>query len=228
MAQCDALDGLKDGIISQPEKCHYDPAALLCKGADGPACLTPGQLETVKIVFGDVKTEDWAKSSGPATLPARNSKLASSLRTYSTAPGGVWDVIRILGHQDKNYDWHNFDPGCGSGAGGQGGDRRAHLRPLGVQGTRWEAAALSRSGRFVVFLLDTPCSTTTRCWQKMGEEAGRLAAVSIWSREWGIVAGGRVRISSTRWEWIERWRESGQAPEARSSSSGTFRALRSI
>jgi feruloyl esterase len=57
MAQCDALDGVKDGIISQPEKCHYDPAALLCKGADGPECLTPAELQTVKIVFGDVKTK---------------------------------------------------------------------------------------------------------------------------------------------------------------------------
>src|SRR5579862_6009571 len=57
MNACDALDGVKDGIISNPEKCHYDPAALLCKGADGPSCLTPGQLETVKIVFGDVKTK---------------------------------------------------------------------------------------------------------------------------------------------------------------------------
>jgi hypothetical protein len=26
-----------------------------------------------------------------------------------SGPRGVWDVIRILGHQDKNYDWHNFD-----------------------------------------------------------------------------------------------------------------------
>ena len=57
MNACDALDGVKDGIVSNPEKCHYDPAALLCKGADSPSCLTPGQLETVKIVFDDIKTK---------------------------------------------------------------------------------------------------------------------------------------------------------------------------
>ena len=28
MDSCDALDGVKDGIISNPEKCHYDPSAL--------------------------------------------------------------------------------------------------------------------------------------------------------------------------------------------------------
>ncbi|MGH9647984.1 MAG: tannase/feruloyl esterase family alpha/beta hydrolase, partial [Bryobacteraceae bacterium] len=58
MDSCDALDGVKDGIIGNPEKCHYDPAALLCKAADGPTCLTVPELETVRIVFGDVKTKN--------------------------------------------------------------------------------------------------------------------------------------------------------------------------
>jgi hypothetical protein len=102
MAQCDALDGVKDGIIGNPEKCHYDPAALLCKGADGPACLTPGQLETVKIVFGDIRTKKgevvWTG------YPAGTEFEVASLRDVPTGPGGVWDVIRILCHQDKNYD----------------------------------------------------------------------------------------------------------------------------
>jgi len=29
---CDALDGLKDGLIDDPRACHFDPAALLCSG----------------------------------------------------------------------------------------------------------------------------------------------------------------------------------------------------
>ncbi len=107
MAACDALDGVKDGIVSNPEKCKYDPAALLCKGADGPTCLTPGELKTVQIVFGDVKTKKgeviWTG------YPAGTELQVGSLKSVPTGPGGVWDVIRILGHQDKDYDWHNFD-----------------------------------------------------------------------------------------------------------------------
>ena len=30
--KCDALDGVKDGVIDDPRKCHFDPAVLLCKG----------------------------------------------------------------------------------------------------------------------------------------------------------------------------------------------------
>jgi feruloyl esterase len=76
MDSCDALDGVKDGIIGNPEKCHYDPSALLCKGADGPTCLTR-PTETVKIVFGDVKTKK-GEVSGPATRPGPNCKSPRS------------------------------------------------------------------------------------------------------------------------------------------------------
>src|SRR5207253_7989806 len=33
----------------------------------------------------------------------------NALKSVPTGPGGVWDVIRVLGHQDKDYDWHDFD-----------------------------------------------------------------------------------------------------------------------
>src|SRR5262249_11130074 len=107
MDSCDALDGVKDGIISHPEKCHYDPSALLCKNEDASNCLTPAQLKTVQIVFGDIKTKKgevvWTG------YPLGTELSVNSLRTVPTGVGGVWDVIRILGHQDKDYDWHNFD-----------------------------------------------------------------------------------------------------------------------
>jgi feruloyl esterase len=32
VAACDTLDGLKDGLISDPTKCHFDPESLRCKG----------------------------------------------------------------------------------------------------------------------------------------------------------------------------------------------------
>src|SRR5437879_7117222 len=33
---CDAQDGIKDGIITNPLRCKFDPAVTHCKGEDGP------------------------------------------------------------------------------------------------------------------------------------------------------------------------------------------------
>ena len=48
---CDELDGIKDGILNDPRRCHFDPAILACKGADAPTCFTQAQIdEAAEIV----------------------------------------------------------------------------------------------------------------------------------------------------------------------------------
>ena len=42
---CDALDGVKDGVLEDPRVCRFDPKNLLCKDGDGPSCLTAPQVE---------------------------------------------------------------------------------------------------------------------------------------------------------------------------------------
>ena len=54
VTKCDALDGLKDGIISNPGKCQFDPAVLTCQGADTPSCLTPAEVTAVKTLQSDL------------------------------------------------------------------------------------------------------------------------------------------------------------------------------
>ncbi len=51
MESCDALDGAKDGIINDVARCHFDPKKLLCKGADGPNCLTAAQVGAVEKIY---------------------------------------------------------------------------------------------------------------------------------------------------------------------------------
>ena len=48
---CDTLDGLKDNLITDPRNCHFDPAVLLCQGADSPTCLTPKQVKTMQDLY---------------------------------------------------------------------------------------------------------------------------------------------------------------------------------
>jgi len=35
-AACDVLDGVKDGVLNDPRRCHFDPALLQCKAGDSP------------------------------------------------------------------------------------------------------------------------------------------------------------------------------------------------
>jgi hypothetical protein len=50
--QCDRLDGVRDGIISDPRACAVDLKPLLCKSGDsGPDCLTARQAQTVKAIW---------------------------------------------------------------------------------------------------------------------------------------------------------------------------------
>jgi feruloyl esterase len=48
---CDALDGVKDGIISDPRRCRFDPAALLCHDGDSPSCLTEPEIAAVRKIY---------------------------------------------------------------------------------------------------------------------------------------------------------------------------------
>ena len=58
LAACDDKDGLKDGLITDPRACAFNVDSLACKAGDGPDCLTPGQVTTVKKVYGGVKMKD--------------------------------------------------------------------------------------------------------------------------------------------------------------------------
>jgi feruloyl esterase len=48
---CDALDGVRDGVIENPTKCRYAMSELLCKGADSVNCLTAPQVESANLLL---------------------------------------------------------------------------------------------------------------------------------------------------------------------------------
>ena len=55
MAKCDAIDGLKDGLIDDPRKCNFDPARdvpACAVGIDGDDCLTAPQAAAIAKVYG--------------------------------------------------------------------------------------------------------------------------------------------------------------------------------
>lgn len=68
LAQCDAKDGLKDGLISDPFSCHVDPSLVECKaGEDTASCLTPAQVKVAREIYAGAHSDNGDKLvlSGP-------------------------------------------------------------------------------------------------------------------------------------------------------------------
>ncbi len=55
LAACDALDGVKDGVLEDPSRCTFDYARLTCTGDDRPDCLTRDQVETAKAMTRPIR-----------------------------------------------------------------------------------------------------------------------------------------------------------------------------
>jgi feruloyl esterase len=57
LAACDAADGVKDGILNDPRDCHFDPATLVCKGAESKDCLTAFEAGSLKRIYEGARNE---------------------------------------------------------------------------------------------------------------------------------------------------------------------------
>ncbi len=58
--QCDAKDGLKDGVIEDPRRCDFKPARDLphcAEGTDQADCFTSGQIAALGRIYGDVMSQ---------------------------------------------------------------------------------------------------------------------------------------------------------------------------
>ncbi|KAJ7509453.1 tannase and feruloyl esterase [Mycena galericulata] len=51
LAQCDAIDGVRDGIITEPDVCDFQPEVLVCQGGSTEGCLMPAQVEVLHKIY---------------------------------------------------------------------------------------------------------------------------------------------------------------------------------
>ena len=85
MAACDGIDSLVDGFIDDPRSCHFDPATLLCAGADGPTCLTQEQVTAAVKLYDGARNKSgkrlypgWIPYGSEAIWPTRPSNSAGN------------------------------------------------------------------------------------------------------------------------------------------------------
>jgi len=120
LAQCDALDGLADGMIHNHQACRFDPASLQCPGDKTDTCLTAVQVGALQQGFGgpvnsagDKLYYPWAFDAGIAAPGWRQWKLGSS---PTATPNSIFstliqDAIRweFLTPHDPGFDLFSFD-----------------------------------------------------------------------------------------------------------------------
>jgi feruloyl esterase len=86
LAQCDALDGLKDGMIENVAGCHFNPAKLICTKGQSTGCISKPLADTLEIAFAGPK--DKAGYPIYAQVPFDTGTLATPMGYLpSGAPG---------------------------------------------------------------------------------------------------------------------------------------------
>ena len=66
---CDALDGIRDGLIEDPTRCRFDPKVLECNGSDGPSCLTAPQVDAARKLYASAASIEAKRATFPGMMP---------------------------------------------------------------------------------------------------------------------------------------------------------------
>jgi feruloyl esterase len=107
LAACDELDGVKDGVIEDPTRCHFDPAKVLCSGEESDACLTAPQVEAARKIYEGAKNP----KSGKAIFPGMSagSELVWPALAGPTPFGISLSHFRYVVFKDPKWDYLSLD-----------------------------------------------------------------------------------------------------------------------
>lgn len=113
MVACDAIDGVRDGLISDPRFCRFDPAALTCTGKDASDCLTVAQVTTLRHIYEGPRNPLTGDQIFPGFPPGIENVPGTNLITPSQ-PGAFSFGDSYFGEalfEQPNWDFRtlNFD-----------------------------------------------------------------------------------------------------------------------
>jgi hypothetical protein len=116
LAQCDAIDGVADGVISNPRACRFDPATIACPaGVNNDSCLTEAEIHAVNTIRSDVELDSGKLVYTRLGLgnPARGFGVFQPLGppgSPTVASFGV-AMLQYIVYSDPAYDPANYDVG---------------------------------------------------------------------------------------------------------------------
>jgi feruloyl esterase len=222
--QCDASDGVKDGVVGDPATCRFDPANLRCKAGQKSSCLTEAQVIALNRVYAEAKGRDGktyaypnSKGSEPGWSIFQNTAADPARPSYDLP-------LRQVMFGDPNFDFADFDiarHGPKARAGAFAAEYEAddpNLKPF-----------LSRGGKLILWhgLDDAgPSAGATVDYDaRMRAASGALAASG--SRMFlppGVNhCGGGPGPDTVDWlAYLDNWATTGIAPEKVTARTGEY------
>ena len=113
-AACDSLDGVKDGVLTDPRRCKFDPSALLCKSGDQPNCLTAAQVAAVRKIWTGPRDEDGQQlypgieRGGEAGPGGWQNWITGNAPGQGSHSGLGLPFMKYMAFEDPNWDFRKF------------------------------------------------------------------------------------------------------------------------
>lgn len=229
---CDALDGVKDGIVSNVAACHFSLASLACPAGQAKAsCLTPGELKTFQIFESEQRTDrplahgvqsisgfnvaagtDLTGSLGLFSHPFRDPLFPFNSFYYVVANG----VLRFFLTGDRHFSALHFDTATG-------GDYASGLLPQSVETDASDAdlsAFAAHGGKFLMLHGTTDATIPTGAsvqFYRMLEAKMGAAALNSFVRFYLVPGYGHGRgvfnAGIDALDVLDRWLDTGTGPQ---------------
>ena len=210
---CDRNDGVKDGLIEDPQSCHVDFKGLACKAGDGPDCLTQREVKTAQTIVSpatDAKGTVYFPGLEPGT-ELRWGRVAAG-----PEPADLFlDQFRYVVYQNPDWDWKSFDLERDSA--------RANAVDQGVDELDPHLGAFAKHGGKLLLYhgwadQQVAPGSSTEFYKAMAQASGDAAQTSDWARLFMVpgmahCSGGEGPDHFDKIDVMERWVEKGQAPD---------------
>ncbi len=110
-AQCDAADGLEDGLLSDPDACTVDWTAIACDAGANAPCLSGAQIETLTAWTERGAVDSEGAQLYPATVPLGSEPFWGLWLTGFEAGGGA--LVPVFNQQFLQFMAFREDRGEG-------------------------------------------------------------------------------------------------------------------
>jgi len=228
---CDAIDGLKDGLITDPRQCKFDPKTIQCPGnTDGPNCLTADQVDTVKKIYAGAKFKDGTQIYS-GFEPGSELNWAPIMVEKDPFFVNV-DYFKGMVKEDLNWDWRKFDVDK---------DTRLAISKTGkmVDGNNPDLSLFKKAGGKLIMVgswnsTALPTLTLAEYYEKVEKTLGGPSKTQDFARLFMVPGSpGCPGFMANQQDFdafgaIQKWVEKGIAPESilysqREQPTGTMR-----